>query len=220
MDTVQVIRRKLRDIYVGRGCENLSVVELIGASFLADEPVIFGPKPDQEYVDAEIAWYMSQSLDVDDLATAWGRAAPPAVWRTVADKDGFINSNYGYLLFSAQNGMQYQNVVRQLKADPESRRGTAVYTRPTIHYDATADGANDFICTNAVNYFIRDDALDAVVQMRSNDVVFGYRNDYAWQHHVLRMMAADLGVPPGDIIWQAASLHVYERHFKFIEAML
>ena len=46
---------------------------------------------------------------------------------------------------------------------------------------SNCQGMSDFICTNAVSYMIRDDELISVVQMRSNDVVYGYKNDYAWQ---------------------------------------
>jgi thymidylate synthase len=52
--------------------------------------------------------------------------------------------------------------------------------------------------------------------MRSNDVIFGYRNDYAWQLHVLQHMAEDLGYEVGDIHWQVQNLHVYERHFDLV----
>jgi thymidylate synthase len=82
--------------------------------------------------------------------------------------------------------------------------------------DYNANGMSDFMCTNAVQYMIRDGKLNAVVQMRSNDVVFGYKNDYAWQKFVLDKLAADLEVTPGRIIWNAGSLHVYERHFKLV----
>ena len=78
-------------------------------------------------------------------------------------------------------------------------------------------GKNDFICTNAVTYYIRNDELQAVVQMRSNDVVFGYKNDYAWQQTVLENMANDLGIDPGFITWQVQNLHVYERHFHLVK---
>lgn len=101
-----------------------------------------------------------------------------------------------------------------------------IYTRPTMHDDWSGNGTgmDDFVCTNAVNYFIRDNKLHAVVQMRSNDVVFGYRNDVAWQRHVQRRLADDLidasdtffDLKPGSIIWNAASLHVYPRHFGLV----
>jgi len=75
---------------------------------------------------------------------------------------------------------------------------------------------SDFMCTNAVQYLIRDDKLNAIVQMRSNDVVYGYRNDYAWQEHVLKNMAQSLKVDCGNIYWNVGSLHVYERHFNLV----
>ena len=53
--------------------------------------------------------------------------------------------------------------------------------------------------------------------MRSNDVVFGYKNDRAWQQYILNKMAEELGVIPGKIIWQVMNLHVYERHFDLIK---
>ena len=80
---------------------------------------------------------------------------------------------------------------------------------------------SDFICTNAVQYLIRDGKLEVVVQMRSNDAIFGYRNDYAWQKYaqdlVLDKLASHgLVYEPGNIIWNAASLHIYKRHFELI----
>jgi thymidylate synthase len=68
-----------------------------------------------------------------------------------------------------------------------------------------------------VAYYIRNDKLHANVQMRSNDVVFGFKNDVAWAQHVLENLAEDLGVAPGTIHWQVANLHVYERHFNLVK---
>ena len=91
-----------------------------------------------------------------------------------------------------------------------------IYTRPQMWVDYNKDGRSDFMCTNAVQYMIRGDLLHAVVQMRSNDVIFGYKNDYTWQKHVLDMLAGDLEIETGDIIWNVGSLHVYERHFHLV----
>jgi thymidylate synthase len=72
------------------------------------------------------------------------------------------------------------------------------------------------MCTNAVQYLIRDGELHAVVQMRSNDSIFGYRNDRAWQQHVLEKLAVDLNVPPGKLYWNVGSLHIYARHYYLV----
>jgi thymidylate synthase len=200
---------KAEDNYV-TDKSGVKMLELISASFVADESAIFG-KVNQDYVDRELAWYKSQSLNVNDIP-----GGPPAIWKQVADKDGFINSNYGWCIWSEMNGNQYDHAVNELRINPESRRAVMIYTRPSMWYKYNACGMSDFMCTNAVQYVIRHGQVNAIVQMRSNDVVFGYKNDYAWQKHVLDLVAADLDVPAGVILWNAGSLHVYERHFDLI----
>ena len=191
--------------------------DMVGASFTADEVSIFGT-PNEEYIKREIDWYLSESLYVYDIPEK-----TPEIWKQISSTKGKINSNYGQLIFSKENHKQYKHVCQQLLCDPNSRRAVMIYQRPTMHDDFSVDGMSDFICTNAVQYMVRDNALHAVVQMRSNDVVFGYRNDYAWQKFVLDRLVNDLNdfgentYSPGDITWQVGSLHVYERHFKFID---
>jgi thymidylate synthase len=67
--------------------------------------------------------------------------------------------------------------------------------------------------------------------MRSNDVIFGYKNDYAWQYYVLEKLRADLNyrnmifykadgphdIEQGNIYWQVMNLHVYDRHFHLVK---
>jgi thymidylate synthase len=89
-----------------------------------------------------------------------------------------------------------------------------------MHRDYCADEMSDFVCTYANTFLIRDGKLISHYLMRSNDAVFGYDNDVHWARYVQDMLARDLGVVPGEIIWTATNLHVYERHFKFIEELM
>jgi len=191
-------------------------IELIGASFLADEPAIFG-EPNIEYINAEINWYESQSLNIHDIYGKHSGKKPPAAWQYAASDRGFVHSNYGYLVGSEENGSQYGNCLAELKANPNSRRAVMIYQRPSIWYEYNLDGASDFICTNSVAYYIRDGKLHCSVSMRSNDVVYGYKNDYAWQQYLLLNMANELEVVAGNMIWQVQNLHVYEKHFDLIK---
>lgn len=192
-------------------------LEMIGASFIADEDSIFG-EVNYDYVAREIRWYDSMSLKIDDIP-----GGAPKIWQQVASKKGEINSNYGWCIFSRDNYSQYHNALLELLLNPNSRRAVMIYTRPTMHIDYNRDGMSDFMCTNAVQYLVRDNAVHAVVQMRSNDVVFGYKNDRAWQSHVLNSLTAELNQRSGQsyavgkIIWNVGSLHVYERHFTLID---
>ena len=190
-------------------------IEMIGASFIADEPAIFG-KPNWDYINAEIEWYESESTNITDIYPE-GDKEPPQAWRMTANVHGEINSNYGHLIWSEKYFGQYENVVTELENNPDSRRASMIYTRPSIWQEYNENGKNDFICTNSVTYYIRDEVLHCVVQMRSNDVIFGYRNDYAWQRHILEKMAWELHLDVGDIHWQVQNLHVYDRHFKLVK---
>lgn len=191
------------------------MLELIGASFDADEPAIFGT-PNQQYIDKEIAWYDSMSTNIYDMPD------PPAQWVATANKDGDINSNYGHLFYSHHNHNQYTHVLSELLSNPSSRRACAIYNRPSIWLDWDAGGKNDFICTNAVTYYIRDNFLHTVVQMRSNDTVYGYKNDRAWQCVAAQRLCdainkhAESDIRVGRMTWQAQNLHVYERHFGLV----
>ena len=189
-------------------------VEILGASFIADEDSIFGT-PDQNYIQREIMWYESMSRSVNDFP-----GGAPTIWKQVSGKNGMINSNYGWCIHHPNNLNQYDKVVQELKTNPLSRRAVMIYTRPTMHRDYNVEGMSDFICTNAVAYYIRNNLLHAVVQMRSNDAVYGYKNDYAWQKHVLNMLANELSIEPGQMMWQVQNLHVYERHYHLIEQIL
>jgi thymidylate synthase len=190
----------------------VKTIEMIGASFEADEPSIFGDVND-DYIQRELEWYKSESLYVDDIP-----GITPAIWKQVASTEGKINSNYGWAIYNRDNGLQYLHVLGELKLNPNSRRAVMIYTRPTMHNDYNKDGMSDFMCTNAVQYMIRDGQLVAIVQMRSNDVVFGYRNDYAWQKYVADELSADLELSrEPKIIWHVGNLHVYERHFDKVK---
>ena len=191
---------------------SVKTIEMLGATFEADEPTIFG-EVNEDYVERELEWYKSMSLYVEDIP-----GKTPVIWQQVASTEGKINSNYGWAIWHEDNGLQYQNVVRELTTNPNSRRAVMIYTRPSMWTDYNEDGMSDFMCTNAVQYMIRDEQLVAIVQMRSNDVVFGYNNDYAWQWYIANQLSDELKLKTWPkIIWHVGNLHVYERHFDKVK---
>ena len=213
-DIHQFFKRALRNKQFVTDRSGVRTLEMLGAHFEADRPAIIGT-PNPTYIAQELAWYRTQSLNINDMA------APPAQWRATANAAGEINSNYGWILWHPANHNQYDHVLQELQRNPDSRRACAVYNRPSIHQDWCERGKNDFICTNAVTYYIREAQLHTVVQMRSNDVVYGYKNDWAWQHSVVQQLCVDLktrypAIRPGRMWWQVQNLHVYERHFQLI----
>ena len=196
-----------------------TTIEIVGASFYAYEDTIFGTL-NEDWCAREVEWYLSQSLNINDI-----HGEVPSGWRAVAAEDGSINSNYGWCVYSPGNHEQGSRVVRELLDNPESRRAVCIYTRPEMWLDYDQkDRMNDFMCTNVVQYVIRNDLLNVVVQMRSNDAVWGYKGDRYWQRYVqseileaLRNEEGFSDLEPGPIVWQVGSLHTYSRHFWLVD---
>lgn len=218
--TVHTIRHQFANLYQCNKFvtdkSGVKTVEIVNANFVATSPSIFGAV-NNEYVSREIRWYEGQSLNVNDIP-----GGTPAIWKQVADKDGFINSNYGWCVFSADNNHQFANAVTELENSPDSRRAIMIYTRPEMWGDHIKNGRSDFMCTNTVQYLIRDNKVSAIVNMRSNDAWAGYRNDYAWQFYMLTLVTNKLNsrgnnYKLGNIHWNAGSLHIYERQFYLID---
>lgn len=224
MDKVQDIRNKFVEKYKNNDfviLENgVKTIELISNTFEVDENYIF-KKPNYIYIQNELNWYRSESLNVYDI-----KGKIPKIWKDIADDNGFINSNYGWCVWSDENCNQYRNCLKQLLNDPSTRRACMIYTRPTMQYDWHRNGMKDFMCTYSTQQFIRNKQLVYCVFMRSNDAVFGFRNDVAWHWEVATLLDGDLranGIEleyKPKIVWTAGSLHVYEMHFKEIDKWL
>lgn len=195
------------------GCKT---VEIINQPFIASQNSIFGEVND-DWNNRELEWYKSMSLNVNDIPPPI-----PKIWKQVSSKGndgtaGEINSNYGWCVWSESNGHQYENVVKTLNNNPDSRQGQMIYTRPSMHTDCNRDGMSDFMCCSNTIHLIRNGKLVTCVYFRSNDAIFGYKGDYAFMKYIHDNLANDLNVKSGNIIWTAASLHVYERHFEFLK---
>lgn len=201
----------------------VKTIEIQNAHFIADKDFIIR-EPNYDYAKREIEWYKSQSLFVEDIP-----GKTPIIWEECSDTEGKINSNYGWCIWSNENGNQYKSCIRTLIKDPYSRQACMLYIRPSMQKDANINGMHDFMCTYSVQCFLNDDKetngykLKYIVNMRSNDAVFGYCNDVLWHKYVANKMIDDLQQKMDKIItlenieWNAGSLHVYERHFKYLK---
>lgn len=218
MLTVQNIRemfiKKLRNEDFVIDKSGVKTVEIMGVSYIADEEVIFGTL-NKDYAEKELQWYLSESLNVYDIPKT------PVIWRNVCDKNGFINSNYGWCVFSKENFEQYKHCLRTLRKDKDSRRAMMHYTRPSMQLEYNLNGMSDYMCTNHVQVLIRNNKLHYILSQRSADALYGYKNDIYWANYVHNKLLNDLKedypeLELGDLIHQVGSLHVYERHFNFI----
>ena len=214
-DIVDILKYK----YKTKQFDGTGNISIVSASFIADKPYLIR-EPNYDYIEREINWYLSESLNVNDID---GKI--PKIWQQISDKDGFINSNYGWTTFSKDNYNQFDKVLNELSKNKYSRQGVIIFIRPTMHEDSKKNGMNDFICTYCYNFKIEKDDIDRlymIVNMRSNDCVFGYNNDFAFANWVFNEMLSKLqniypNLEKGVMFWKADNFHVYPRHFKFLD---
>ena len=222
--TTDDIRDELKRLYkegIFREGKYGKTVEIQNAHFLADKDWIIR-EPNYDYAKREIEWYESQSLYVKDIP-----GDVPKIWQSCSDKDGKINSNYGWCIFSDENGSQHDHCLNSLLDDHYTREACMIYTRPSMQTDCNKNGMHDFMCTYATQVFLNEVSdneykLDYTVFQRSCDACFGYNNDNLWHRYVMRKLVDDLNkhsmnVIIGDMTYNCGSLHVYERHFKHLE---
>lgn len=176
-----------------------------------------GRKSPIKYIEKEMKWYNSLSLNikgyVDDIK----------IWQQVCDKDGNVNSNYGWCIYSKDNYQQYNNSLLELIKNKDSRRACMIYNRPSMWQDYKNNGMNEFICTFATQQFIRNNKLIYIIYQRSADSIFGALFiDFAWHCEVYMKLYNDLkknykDLQIGQIDFNFGSLHVYERHFEMLD---
>jgi thymidylate synthase len=213
---------------IGNAVQQSKTIEIQNVQFEVDKPWIVR-EPNEEYFQKELQWYQTESLNVHDIP-----GGAPTMWKACATPDGYINSNYGWMIWSKDNGEQYKHCLQKLIEDPHTREACMIYNRPSMQEEYKKNGMHDFCCTYAVQCFLNEDEsgryhLKYIVYMRSNDAVFGFDNDALWHMHVQERLSRDLfgnlpvmiGIPGpiicDPIVWNAGSLHIYERHFKFLE---
>lgn len=208
------------------------IKELIGAQFTLTNPrnrLICSPARNVNYGFAvgELCWYLRGDTDLETMLYYNKRMGQ------FSDDGKTINSAYGYRMFrELWQGMpdiscipvgQIDNVIAELKSDPDSRRAVMHINQPHDLRLAVMHGSKDVPCTLNIQLLIRDRKLHMIVQMRSNDVAWGLPYDvfsFTCLQEAFLQMLQRTGVPVDDLgsyVHTANSLHIYETHFKMAE---
>jgi len=156
----------------------------------------------KKYAAAEWAWYLSGDPKISKLGELYGSIPP--IWKRMADKNGEVNSNYGYQ-WQRHNQLEY--IVNKLRENPDTRHAAISI------YDAKENNeyVHDTPCTYAVQFSIVNNKLCMSVYMRSNDIWYGFCNDQ-YQFASLQQMIADrLSIETGWYYHHAHNMHLYKN---------
>ena len=154
----------------------------------------------EEYAAAEWAWYLSGDPRVTTLGKLYGKI--PAIWKNMADKNGEVNSNYGY---QWERKNQLENVIHMLKHGYDTRQAAISI------YDGKEMNKYEFDtpCTYAIQFTVVQNKLYMSVYMRSNDLWYGFCNDQYQFASLQEMVAERLNLPVGTYYHHAHNLHLY-----------
>lgn len=159
-----------------------------------------------KYLKAELAWYLKgdrYDLSICDHAKIWAEHV----------QNNVLESQYGHYWFRERAVVR---ALQFLREDPYSRRAVVPMIQPR-HMSADA---KDVPCTLCMTMRIRSGALNMSVHMRSQDAIFGLRNDLPAFAMVQCIAAAWLDVRVGSLTIKADSFHVYERHFDVLSKII
>ena len=193
-DVLEIFKNKYKNnIFrtIGNAVQQSKTIEIQNVQFEVDKPWIVR-EPNKEYFQRELKWYQTESLNVNDIPDG-----APKMWKSCATPDGYINSNYGWMIWSKDNYEQYKHCLQKLIEDPHTREACMIYNRPSMQEEYNKGGMHDFCCTYSVQCFLNEDEqnkthLKYIVYMRSNDAVFGFDNDSLWHQNVQLMLANKL----------------------------
>ena len=155
-----------------------------------------------KYAEAESQWYDSGDPSIKKLGEIYGKIPP--IWERMADKDGNVNSNYGWQM---QRKDQLNKVVLMLNETPDTRQATiSIYDGKEIDKYAT-----DTPCTYAIQFTILNNKLNMCVTMRSNDLWYGFCNDQYCFSELQRYVAMRIDKEVGEYYHFAHNLHLYNN---------
>lgn len=203
---------KVLDAQAKSGCDQTSrdgdvVGEIIGAVTVIEDPTRGIVQSDIRkmpirYAVGELMWYLSGSNKVSAISKY------SEVWEGLSDDGESVNSAYGHRIFHQFGFDQWEYVKKLLRADPMSRQAVIHIKTPD------QKPTKDMPCTVSLQFFIRNNKLYMITNMRSNDIWMGFPYDVFSFTALQVKMAMELGVDIGTYTHIAGSLHLYKRNWR------
>lgn len=160
----------------------------------------------------ELLWYLRGSNQTDIIAFYNGRH------RCYSDDGTTLYGAYGPRLFAPQPGgiTQWEAVLSLLRADRDTRQAVL-----HLHFPSDLqEVSRDIPCTCSLHFLIRQNRLECMVVMRSNDVIWGMPYDVFSFTMLQEIMARQLDIEVGTYTHVVGSFHLYDRHLTLAKRIV
>jgi thymidylate synthase len=149
-----------------------------------------------------------------EFAAEWGDLGPVygAQWRHWPN---YVPAGDGLFRRDAAGIDQIAALVDGLRRNPASRRH--IFTGWNV---AELDGMALPPCHMTYQYFVADGRLSGILYQRSCDLGLGFGFNIFEAALLLRMLAQQCDLTPGEIVWMGADCHLYANHQHLVTEQL
>lgn len=178
-------------------------------------PLVTTKKVHTKSIIHELLWFLKGDTNIQYL-----KENGVSIWDEWADENGNLGPVYGkqWRSWEAPNGQtidQFQDVLRQLKNSPDSRRIIVSAWNPA---DLPKMALSP--CHALFQFYVADNKLSCQLYQRSADVFLGVPFNIASYALLTMMIAQECGFEYGDFIWTGGDTHLYLNHLEQVELQL
>src|ERR1700759_1823473 len=166
-------------------------------------------------IAVELLWFLRGDSNV-----RWMRDQGVTIWDEWADAEGELGPVYGvqWRSWPAPDGGhvdQITGLLDTLRRDPDSRRMiVSAWNVAQLPEMALAP------CHAMFQFYVADGRLSCQLYQRSADLFLGVPFNIASYALLTRMIAAQVGLAPGDFIWVGGDCHIYATHGEQVPEQL
>jgi len=172
-------------------------------------PLVTTKKVHLKSIIYELLWFLRGETNVH-----WLQEQGVTIWDEWADANGELGPVYGYQWRSWPSQVdgtidQIANLVRDIKANPDSRRLIVTAWNP-------ADIPRMALppCHCLFQFYVAEGKLSCQLYQRSADIFLGVPFNIA-SYALLTMMVAQVtGLKPGDFVHSLGDAHLYSNHLE------
>ena len=178
------------------------------------------------YACAELLWYLSMTADIS-LIEAYAPSyknytedglAYGAYGKRWISNPGFIQENTAFFHPNGKN--QVEALIHLLKKKPNTRQAIITMWDSGDLLHAVLGDHKDLPCTVSLKFYVRNNKLHLIADMRSNDAWLGLPYDIFCFTTLQRIIAIECELQLGIYIHQAGSEHIYEKNYEKINKVL
>jgi thymidylate synthase len=163
----------------------------------------------------ELLWFLRGDSNV-----GWLRERGVTIWDEWADDQGELGPVYGvqWRSWPTPDGGhvdQIAGILDTLRRDPDSRRMLV-----SAWNVADLPGMALAPCHAMFQFYVADGKLSCQLYQRSADLFLGVPFNIASYALLTRMVAAHVGLEPGDFIWVGGDCHIYANHVDQVNEQL